>query len=111
MSGAAVRGDGQDDLAPAGPREQRGLRLRPAVSLYRGRGSAALQERDPGQYLRRLAQHQAQGDGVQAGSARLVSEQQAQQVRVGEPRPQRPVEAFRDGAGNLVAQTIRLRNR
>lgn len=99
VAGTAVRGDGQHDLAPAGPGEQGGLRLVAPEGLDGRRRRAALQQRHPGQHPRRLPQHQAQRDGVQAGPAVPLVEQQAQQVRVGEPGPQGAVVALGDGAG------------
>jgi len=54
---------------------------------------AMFQERYAGQYFRRLAQHQAQGDRVEAGSAVFRVERQAQQVGLGEPGPQGAVAA------------------
>lgn len=98
VPGPPVRRDGQHDLAPARPPEQLRLQLLAAVRLYGHRRGTALQQRHPRQHLRRLAQHQTQRDRVQARPAVLRGERQAQQVRVGEPCPQRPVEVVGDGA-------------
>lgn len=98
VAGAAVCGDGEDEVAAPGPAQHLAPQLLVAVRLYGRRGGAALQQGDPGQYLRGFAQYEAQGDGVEAGAAELLVEEQAQQIRVGEPLPQCPVEVVRDGA-------------
>lgn len=54
--------------------------------------------RHPGEYLRRLAQHQAEGDRVEPRTAVSGVQQQTEQIGVGELRPQGPVEVVGHGA-------------
>ncbi|GAA3093593.1 hypothetical protein GCM10020254_43280 [Streptomyces goshikiensis] len=88
VAGAAVGGGGEDELAAPGAGQQGGGQFGAAVGLDGHRGGAVLQQGHPGQYPRRLAQHQAQGDGVEAGPAVPLGEDQAQQVGGGQLGPQ-----------------------
>lgn len=113
VAGAPVGGGGEHERAAPRAGQQGGGQFGTAVGLYgHGRG-AVLQQRDPRQHPGGLAQHQAQGDGVQARSPVLLGEDQAQQVRCGELGPQRAVEVVGDGprgqrgAGHGVGRDIR----
>lgn len=98
VAGAALCGHGEDERAAPGAGQHGGGQLGASVGLDGHGGGAVLQQRDPGQYPGRLAQHQAQRDGVEAGPAVLLGEDEAQQVGAGEGGPQGPVELLRDGS-------------
>lgn len=99
VAAAAVRGDGQYEFAASGGAQQFVLQVGAAVLLYGYCGCAVFQQRYAGQYLRRFAEHQAERDRVQAGSFVGGVQGQAQQICLGEPGPQWPVEVVGDGAG------------